>query len=75
MKREKITRNMDMVDATGVIRHVTVTIERDPGIRIDAALVGYYDEDGLYRKFIGQQVNIRPGLERVDLSKMKKVTA
>ena len=75
MKREKITRNLEMIDATGIVRHVTATIEQEPGIRINAGLEGYYDEDGLYRKFVGRPVDVRSDLERIDLSKMENVRA
>ena len=44
MKTEKVIRSHDMVDSLGYVRHVTVTIESDPGIRVVALLKGYYDE-------------------------------
>ncbi len=75
MKKRTVTREMDMVDSLGYIRHVTVTIESDPGIQICASVTGYYDEDGFYHDFIGRREKERLDLERIDISSMKKVTA
>lgn len=75
MKTQKITRSHDMVDSLGYVRHVTVTIECDPGIHVATLLKGYYDENGDYHDFIGKRVKLRPDLERVDLSQIGKVMA
>lgn len=75
MNTQKVIRSHDMVDSLGYVRHVTVTIESDPGIRVVALLKGYYDEYGDYHDFIGKRVKLRPELERVDIAQLEKVMA
>ena len=53
MEMIRKARKFEMVDETGIIRELTVTVEHEPGILVEVAVPRYIDENGNYKEFSG----------------------
>ena len=71
MEMIRKARKFEMVDETGIIRELTVTVEHEPGILVEVAVPRYIDENGNYKEFIGQYVSQDTKHRRVDISQIK----
>ena len=56
MEMIRKARKFEMVDETGIIRELTVTVEHEPGILVEVAVPRYIDENGNYKECSGQDV-------------------
>ena len=71
MEMIRKARKFEMIDETGIIREFTITLEHELGIMLDVTVPDYIDENGNFKKFIGQFVLQDTTHRRVDISKIK----
>ena len=75
MEKKIVTREFRLVDETGVVRRVNVTVERDPDILVEVAIDHIVDENGALCNIVGMLVPRRNDVERIDLTTLERVGA
>lgn len=71
MEMIRKARKFEMIDETGIVREFTITLEHELGIMLDVTVPEYIDENGNFKKFIGQFVPQDTTHRRVDISRSK----
>ena len=71
MEMIRKARKFEMIDETGIVREFTITLEHEFGIMLDVTVPDFIDENGNFKKFIGQFVPQDTTHRRVDISKIK----
>ena len=75
MEKKIVTREFRLVDETGVVSRVNVTVERDPDILLEVPIDHIVDENGALRNIVGMLVPRRNDVERIDLTTLERVGA
>ena len=75
MEKKIVTREFRLVDETGVVRRVNVTVERDPDILVEVGIDHIVDENGALRNIVGMLVPRRNDVVRIDITTLERVGA